>query len=238
MRCVLATWRPFSTQEGPLALDDRLLHQTLSGRSIITEIVPWEDHAYDWSRADLVLLRSTWNYSLHYPAFLAWLRTVAAVGTLLNPLPVVLWNTQKRRYLPDLASAGSPTIPTYWLAKRSPIHLDRLLATLGWNRAVLKPSSAANAYGTCVVERSQPTSVAGVQQHLDHFLGQQDMLLQPYLASVASGGERSHVFINGSWSHAFARLPFHTLTAEELLVHMPVEEHQVLFPLPDEVALA
>jgi len=169
MHCVLATCRPFWTQEGPLAPDDRLLHHLLNERSITTECVPWEDYDYDWSRADLVLLRSTWNYYLRYPAFLLWLRRVAAGSHLLNPLPIVRWNTQKRRYLPDLAIAGLPTIPTVWLAKRSSIHLESLLSTLGWNRTVLKPSIAANAYGTCVVERRQKESVARGQQHLDHF---------------------------------------------------------------------
>lgn len=145
------------------------------------------------------------------------------------------WNTQKRRYLPDLAAAG---IPTCWLEKRSSVHLGRLLSTLGWTRVVLKPSITTNGYGTCVIEFSQPESVARGQRHLDHFLEQQDMLLQPYLASVASGGESSHVFINGSWSHAFPRLPFHTLTAEELFAQKPVDEHQEPCPPPDEVALA
>lgn len=89
-----------------------------------------------------------------------------------------------------------------------------------------------------MVERTRPASVARGQKHLDHFLGQQDMLLQPYLASVESFGERSHVFINGSWSHAFARLPFHTLTAEEMVAQIPVDKHQIDCPPPDEVALA
>jgi hypothetical protein len=147
MRCVLATCRPFWTQEGPLAPDDRLLYHLLTQQGITTECVPWEDNDFDWSRADAVLLRSTWNYYRHYPAFLVWLGRVATGSHLLNPLPIVRWNTQKRRYLPDLALAGRPTIPTYWLAKRSSIHLESLLATLGWNKTVLKPSIAANAYG-------------------------------------------------------------------------------------------
>lgn len=238
MRVVLATCRPFLTQEGPLAPDDQLLHQTLTRRGIRTESVPWEDHDYDWSRADLVLVRSTWNYYLSYPRYLAWLSTVAAVSTLLNPLPVVQWNTEKRRYLQDLAAAGIPTIPTCWLEKRTSVHLGQFLSTLGWNKAVLKPSIAANCYGTCVVERTQPETVTRGQRHLDHFLGQQDMLLQPYLASVARGGESSHAFINGSWSHAFSRLPFHTLTSAELFAQMPVDEHQVPCPPADEVAVA
>lgn|GEM_PF-2325969 len=146
---------------------------------------------------------------------------MTAGSHLLNPLPVVRWNTQKRRYLPDLAMDGLPSIPTYWLAKRSSANLDQILSTLGWNRTVLKPSIAANAYGTCVAERRKRESVARGQQHLDHFLRRQDMVVQPYLASMERFGERSHVFINGSWSHAFARMPFHTLTSEELRGSFP-----------------
>jgi|GEM_PF-2248549 len=73
MHCEIATCQPFWTQEGPLALNDQFLHQTLTMHGISTEWVPWEDPHYNWSRADLVLLRSTWNYYLHYPVFLAWL---------------------------------------------------------------------------------------------------------------------------------------------------------------------
>jgi hypothetical protein len=76
------------------------------------------------------------------------------------------------------------------------------------------------------------------EPHLDHFLGQQDMLLQPYLANVERFGENSHVFINGSWSHAFPRLPFHTLTAEELLAHRPGAQQVESCAASDEVELA
>ena len=238
MYCILATCQPFCTQEGPLAPDDQLLQHLLHRRGIQTEVVPWEDQSYNWSRADLVLLRSTWNYYLQYPRYVTWLSKVAAGSHLLNPLPVVQWNTQKRRYLPDLAVAGIPTIPTSWLAMGTSVQLDRLLSTPRWNSVVLKPSIAANGYGTCVVERRKRASVVRGQRHLDHFLGQHDMLVQPYLASVESFGEVSHVFINGSWSHAFARLPFHTRTSEELGAQRPVDEHQVDCPPPEEVALA
>jgi hypothetical protein len=154
MRVVLATSQLFYTQEGPLAPDDQLLHQTLTRRGISMECVPWEDQNNDWPRTDLVLLRSTWNYYLSYPKYLAWLGTVAAVSTLLNPFSVVQWNTQKRRYMRGLAVASLPTIPTYWIERHTSVHLGQVLSPLRWNRAVLKPSIAANSYGTCVVERT------------------------------------------------------------------------------------
>ena len=81
MRCVLATCQPFWTQEGPLAPDEQLLHHMLTRRDIKTEIVPWEDHSSDWSRAHLVLLRWTWNYYLQSRRYLTWLRKGTAVST-------------------------------------------------------------------------------------------------------------------------------------------------------------
>src|SRR5579875_3240470 len=65
----------------------------------------WDDDAIDWSRFDLALLRSTWDYCERLPAFLAWAERVAAQTRLLNPLPVIRWNTDKH-YLADLARAA------------------------------------------------------------------------------------------------------------------------------------
>src|SRR5579875_627024 len=70
----------------------------------------WDDDAIDWSRFDLALLRSTWDYCERLPAFLAWAERVAAQTRLLNPLPVIRWNTDKH-YLADLARAGVPVVP-------------------------------------------------------------------------------------------------------------------------------
>jgi hypothetical protein len=66
-----------------------------------TCIVNWDDGDVDWSAFDLALLRSTWDYSQRLPEFLAWAARVSAATTLLNPLPVVRWNTDKH-YLRDL----------------------------------------------------------------------------------------------------------------------------------------
>jgi hypothetical protein len=68
-------------------------------------IVNWDDPEVDWSRFDLALLRSAWDYSLRLDEFLGALQRYGHAAA--QPLPVVRWNTDKH-YLRDLARVGSP----------------------------------------------------------------------------------------------------------------------------------
>ncbi len=53
----------------------------------------WDDPAVDWAAADLVLVRSTWDYEFRLPEFLAW---ADAVGPgLVNSAAALRWNTDK-----------------------------------------------------------------------------------------------------------------------------------------------
>ncbi|MGH8184616.1 MAG: ATP-grasp domain-containing protein [Rhodanobacteraceae bacterium] len=73
--------------------------------------VDWDDDGIEWSRFDLALLRSTWDYCERLPAFLDWAARVSAQTWLLNPLEVIRWNTDKH-YLADLARDGVPVVPS------------------------------------------------------------------------------------------------------------------------------
>src|SRR5215467_8029546 len=77
-------------------------------------IVDWDDPAIDWSRFDVALLRSTWDYATRLPEFLDWATRATSATTLLNPLSVVRWNTDKH-YLHDLAAAGIATVPSIFV---------------------------------------------------------------------------------------------------------------------------
>ena len=76
----------------------------------------------DWASYDLVVIRSTWDYSWRADEFTAWAQKVAAVTRLANPAAVVRWNTDKR-YLGELAAAGVPTVPTRYFAPGEPAEL-------------------------------------------------------------------------------------------------------------------
>jgi hypothetical protein len=131
--------------------------------------------------------------------FVAWAERVGGLTDLWNPAPILRWNTHKG-YLADLARRGVPVVPTVWLAAGTGADLGEILAEQGWQRAVLKPAVSADSYGTIIV-----TGTAADQAHLDRLLDERDMMVQPFLTSVGSYGERSLLFIAGEFTHAVRR---------------------------------
>src|SRR5437763_1977047 len=72
--------------------------------------VVWDDAEVDWAAFDLVVVRSTWDYTGRRDAFVAWAQSVGR--RLVNPPEVIRWNTDKR-YLADLEEVGLPIVPTH-----------------------------------------------------------------------------------------------------------------------------
>lgn len=178
--------------------DDELLQTALSRRGVMTELVPWDDPTYCWSRPDLVFIRSTWDYPADTTRFLDWASEVARQTTLWNPLELVRWNIHKT-YLLDLHTRGIPIIPTVWLPTYSPIHLASLMRYHGWNQVVVKPVVGTAGRGAMVVSFS---NMDAGEEHLTALLSQQAVMVQPFLPSFYSVGEHSLIFIDGVFTHA------------------------------------
>lgn len=157
----------------------------------------WDDPNFDWSKVDLAVLRTPWNYHRHVKEFCAWTHRVPR---LLNPPEVVRWNAVKT-YLRDLSAKGIPTVPTEWLEKEAP--LDELLERRGWKEAVLKPSVSAGSFRTKRFRKGE----APPQALLREIVAESTAMVQPYLSSVETSGERSMVFFDGELSHVVKRHP-------------------------------
>jgi glutathione synthase/RimK-type ligase-like ATP-grasp enzyme len=183
-RIALVTTRDLTV----LDADETALLEALPG----SEVVAWEDQI-DWSAYDLVLLRSTWNYTEHLGEFLTWAQSVAAVTRLLNPIEVVRWNTDKR-YLGDLAAAGIPVVPTHFVESGDPVTADAVAG-----KVVVKPTVGAGSKGAKLFH-SDPD---GALAHLAELLDQGKVaMIQPYLDNVDTDGETALVFVSGEFSHA------------------------------------
>jgi O-ureido-D-serine cyclo-ligase len=83
----------------------------------------WDDPAVAWEHFDVVVSVYAWGYVTERVAFLSWADRVAAVSHLVNPAPVLRWNSDKI-YLADLAgegpvSAGIHRVGTMWSSRRS-----------------------------------------------------------------------------------------------------------------------
>jgi glutathione synthase/RimK-type ligase-like ATP-grasp enzyme len=186
--------------------DDKVLRQALLAQGLDVHVAVWNDPRADWeqtAREAVVVIRSCWDYHCDREGFLAWAQCIAKMTTLLNPLAALHWNTHKR-YLQALQEEGIPIIPTIWLPQGpSPVLAD-LLAQRGWTPAVIKPAISTNGYASMLVDR---TSLANglAQAHLDRWVAEREMMIQPFLPTVTSCGEHSLVFIAGEYTHAFRK---------------------------------
>ncbi|MCU1695702.1 MAG: hypothetical protein JWR34_1765 [Mycobacterium sp.] len=169
--------------------DDSGLAKALRSRGLHARWLSWDDP--DTERADLVVLRATWDYIDRLDEFLAWTRRVP---NLLNAPDVVAWNTDKR-YLADLAAAGVPTVPSQFFAPGERLSLDG-------GEVVVKPAVGAGSVGA---QRFTDPSAAR-----EHAATLQDagrtVLVQPYDPRIADG-ETAMVFLAGEQSHAFTKGP-------------------------------
>jgi glutathione synthase/RimK-type ligase-like ATP-grasp enzyme len=163
----------------------------------------WDDAAVDWAAADVVVVRTTWDYARQRDRFLAWAGRTAAVTRLWNPVEVLRWNTHKS-YLLELEERGAPVVPTAWLGRGDRIDLGALLSSRGWSQAVVKPAVGASSEGLFLVDAERPHTG---QRHLDALLGRGDVMIQPYLDTIERRGELSIVVIDGEVSHAIRKIP-------------------------------
>jgi hypothetical protein len=172
------------------------------------EVVDWDDPTVEWESFDLVLLRSTWDYTERLREFLVWVDTTARRTTVLNPPSVVRWNTDKH-YLGELARAAVPipVVPSTFVepgesAERA---LDSFLARHDCPEFVVKPSVGANSRDT---ERHARTRVEPALAQARRLLdAERSVLLQPYLDSVDRDGETALIYFAGKFSHAIRKAP-------------------------------
>jgi len=198
MICSFATCRklPLGTP------DDMLLVPLLATQGWIVKPAIWNDPAVDWSQFDCVVVRSTWDYFLDYPAFQNWLTGLEKKKVrVFNSLPTLRWNLDKS-YLKKLQTSGVPTIPTHFIDEET--HLADLCATTGWDQLVLKPTVSADGHGTI---RFAASDASQHQNFLDQRLKKSSMMLQPYLPGVTQNGERSYLYFNKKFSHCVLKKP-------------------------------
>ena len=196
MRIALATCETLPD----LFLDDQLLAKALERRGADVTPLVWSSEAASGACPDICVIRNTWDYYHRPAAFLAWAEGMAARSTLLNPFPLLRWNHHKG-YLLELAAQKLPVVPTILVRQGRPLQITPLAQAAAWQDIVVKPAISAGAHRTARFAAIDPAA----QDHLAELVGEGDALVQPYLPSVETYGERSFLFINGELTHAVRR---------------------------------
>jgi glutathione synthase/RimK-type ligase-like ATP-grasp enzyme len=210
--------------------DGAALVTSLAARGVSARWQVWTDPAAPWAH-DLVVVRSTWDYTRERDAFLAWAHSVPR---LANPADVIAWNSDKT-YLHDLADAGIPVVPTTFVA---PGHSAPLPVS---GEFVVKPSVGAGSMGA---GRFAVDAVEAAHAHVAtlHDAGR-IVMVQPYVSDVDTAGETALIYVEGRFSHAIGKgamlppqmtNPLHEVCSETLYMFEQVAARE---PSAAELAL-
>ncbi len=185
-----------------LSVGDADLARVLADQGHRVRHAPWNvAPVTDFTSADLVVLRSNWDYHHDLAAFEAWLEQIEASGvTLHNPVGLVRSHLDKT-YLDQLATAGFRTPQT--------LLTDALDdgAVLDWvdahrfDRVVVKPAWGASGHDVELVGR---VDLVEAGRRWREAASRRSMLVQEFIPEVADG-ECALVFFKGDFSHALLR---------------------------------
>ena len=98
------TFVTYAAQPEPSA-NDALVAEWLIRQGHHVKGVPWTEDLERFADADLVVVRSTWDYPQHPEQFARWLDNVRDRLPIANPVDLMKWNMDKR-YLLDLEQQG------------------------------------------------------------------------------------------------------------------------------------
>ena len=199
-RVLLATYQLAPTGED----GGDLLLAALADRGIDAAWAVWDDADVDWSAADLVAVRSTWDYHRRLPEFVAWARRTAALTRVLNGPETFAWNADKS-YLVALGDRV-PTVPTRTLGDATLLPVLRE-ATAEWGSVVVKPATGAGGLGVVLADAADDPRLEG--------LGAAPWVVQPLVASVRTDGEISVFVLDGTPVLQVDKVP----AGDEIRVH-------------------
>ena len=214
-----------------LDIDDQLLVAPLQAHGVHTEIAVWDDPAVEWADFDLVLIRSTWDYTRHHTAFLDWARKVEEASALSNPVPVITWSSQKT-YLRDLAESGVPIVPTTFVSPGESWVFPE-------GEFVVKPAISAGSRDT--LRLSAGNCAAGDRAIASMHERKQVAMIQPYFHSVDVSAETAMIFLAGEFSHAISKAALLQLDASTQVFERGLflqEKVAARVPRPDQINVA
>jgi glutathione synthase/RimK-type ligase-like ATP-grasp enzyme len=164
-----------------------LLMAALADRGVDAAWAEWDDPEVDWAAAELVAVRSTWDYHRRTAEFLAWAREVESRTPLLNGAELFAWNADKA-YLVELGE-HLPCVPTALLEDRTLVS-GLPAATARWGTSVIKPRVGASGIGVVVARDLADERL--------QMLAPSPWVVQPLVESVRTVGETSVYVFGGT----------------------------------------
>ena len=177
---------------------DTVVAELLSTMGATVTAAPWNGDQTPFENADLIVVRSTWDYPAAADAFRAWLEGLKSYGNVVNAPALMQWNMSKT-YFQTLADAGAPLPPMQFITP-SVDEIAEAMDALELTKAVVKPVIGATASGLSLVRRDDEPGLKAAAAKLEH-----DGLVQPLIKDITARGETSLIYIDGEFTHAVVK---------------------------------
>jgi glutathione synthase/RimK-type ligase-like ATP-grasp enzyme len=174
-----------------------ILRKGFAPNGLTIEPVRWTEAGIDWTRFSAVMVNCAWDYQDHHEDFLATLDGIAVLGVpVFNSPATVRWNIRKT-YLREFEAKGVPIIPTLWPERPVAEDIRDAMGAFGADDVILKRQVGGGARGqTRYTHANMPS---------DGSILDRPGMIQPFIASIASEGEYSFLFVDGEFSHALVK---------------------------------
>lgn len=183
--------------------DTPRLLAALRDRGADAESLVWHDSQIDWTRFDLLVIRSPWDYMRRPADFVDWLDRVGAAGVrVLNDPRLIRWNMDKH-YLADLsdpAGSGITVVPTGY--HHTLTSATAALTAAGEQNVVVKPTVGAGSSHTGLFAASDPAAAALAAEILATGAS---VMVQPEVPELSAGREKALYLVDGTLTHAIAK---------------------------------
>ena len=190
-----------SPLEQNILLERQLLTKALEARDLTVICRAWDDPTYDWTQTHAVVFRTIWDYFERYDEFSAWLEEVRTQTQLVNPYELIQWNADKH-YLADLEAKGITIVPTAYVDTGGYRSIEAVCQSRNWKDVIIKPTIAGTAFHTYKVPVAKRHDFEDLFKKL---VGERDMLVQPFIETIATKGEASLMVFNGTYTHAILK---------------------------------
>ena len=175
-----------------------ILSRALDASGVKWNIVNWDDPQVQWSDYSIAVLRSPWDYHERIAEFSQWLKVVASKTRLMNSLPIVEWNLDKR-YLRELMNAEIAVMNTVFVESETDL-LNEVFAL----DVIVKPAISAGSNNTARYKFDAPGAIKHARKLLNNGIS---VLVQPYQNAIDEYGETGLVYLGGQFSHGFRKAP-------------------------------
>ncbi|KAI5788987.1 hypothetical protein DFH27DRAFT_217111 [Peziza echinospora] len=167
-----------------------------------------------------LIMKTCWDYHLRASEFREWLLDFKAYpgpkARIIGDVDVILWNLEKEKYLPEIATAGFKIPETLVLGPENLVEklTDSLVGAIAegstpWGRygaAVVKPAISAGSYNTIKFKRGDTLR----EDQKDVILQLQkdggSVLVQEFMREIEEG-EWSLIYIVGQYTHSILKIP-------------------------------